>query len=249
MQESAIMSDEKRLALVTGGVQGLGAATAKRLQTDGFNVIATHLGGGEQAARFADDTGLPVYEWDVSDPVACEENLGQIQKEHGPVAVLVNNAGINRDAMFHKMSHDDWDAVMRVDLGSMFNMTSQVIKPMRENGYGRIINISSVNAQKGQPGQTNYCAAKAGIIGFTKALALECAGKGITVNVVAPGYADTEMVQKVPEKVLGGIIDSVPVGRLAEPSEVARCIAFLASEDAGFITGATLAVNGGLYMQ
>ncbi|MFP4536774.1 MAG: acetoacetyl-CoA reductase [Dichotomicrobium sp.] len=242
------MSDRGRIAVVTGGIQGLGAATARRLDHAGFNVAATHYGGGDTASKFADETGFPVYEWDVSDFAACEQAMAEIRETHGPVDVLVNNAGVNRDAMFHKMSRDDWDAVLRVDLGSMFNVTRQVIGGMRERGYGRIVNISSVNAQKGQVGQTNYCAAKAGIIGFTKALARESAGKGITVNAVAPGYANTPMVAKLPENILERIVGSVPVGRLAEPQEIARCVAFLASEEAGFITGATLSVNGGLYM-
>ena len=243
------MSDKRRLAVVSGGVQGLGEATAKELANFGFEIIATHLGADERAEAFKKDTGFPVYEWDVSDAAACEENLSKIEAEHGSIDVLVNNAGVNRDGMFHKMSRADWDAVMQVDLGSMFNMTRPVICGMRERGYGRIINISSVNAQKGQVGQTNYCAAKAGVIGFTKALALESAGKGITVNAVAPGYADTAMVEKVPDKVLEEIIDAVPLGRLAKPDEIARCVRFLASEDAGYITGATLSANGGSYMQ
>lgn len=242
------MSDRGRIAVVTGGIQGLGAATARKLDEGGFEVVATHYGGGDTASKFAGETGFPVYEWDVSDFAACEQAMAEIRETHGPVDVLVNNAGVNRDAMFHKMSREDWDAVLRVDLGSMFNVTRQVIGSMRERGYGRIINISSVNAQKGQVGQTNYCAAKSGIIGFTKALARESAGKGITVNAVAPGYADTPMVAKLPEKILERIVGSVPVGRLADPQEIARCVAFLASENAGFITGATLSVNGGLYM-
>lgn len=242
------MSDQGRIAVVTGGIQGLGAASCRKLAERGFNVIATHLGGGDRARAFADDTGFPVYEWDVSDAGACEEGMARIHEGHGPVDVLVNNAGVNRDRMFHKMSREEWDAVISVDLGSMFNMTRQVIGGMRERGYGRIINISSVNAQKGQAGQTNYCAAKAGVIGFTKALARESANKGITVNALAPGYADTPMVEKVPDEIMETILKQVPVGRLAEPHEIARCVAFLASEDAGFVTGATISVNGGLYM-
>ncbi len=242
------MSDQGRIAVVTGGIQGLGAASCRKLAERGFKPIATHLGGGDRAEAFANETGFPVYEWDVSDFGACEEAIARIRSEHGPIEVLVNNAGVNRDRMFHKMSRDEWDAVLRVDLGSMFNVTRQVIGDMRERGYGRVINISSVNAQKGQMGQTNYCAAKAGVIGFTKALARESAGKGITVNALAPGYADTPMVEQVPDDIMDNILKQVPVGRLAEPHEIARCVAFLASEDAGFITGATLSVNGGLYM-
>jgi len=242
------MSDRGRIALVTGGIQGLGAATCRKLAERGFRPVATHLAGGDRAKAFADDTGFPVYEWDVSDVGACEEWMARIREEQGPIEVLVNNAGVNRDKMFHKMSRDEWDAVLQVDLGSMFNVTRQIIGEMRERGYGRIINVSSVNAQKGQAGQTNYCAAKAGVIGFTKALARESANKGITVNALAPGYTDTPMVEKVPDAIMDNILSQVPVGRLAEPHEVARCVAFLASEDAGFITGATLSVNGGLYM-
>jgi len=242
------MSDHGRIAVVTGGIQGLGAAMCRTLAERGFNPIATHLGGGDRARAFADETGFPVFEWDVSDISACEDGMARIREAHGPVDVLVNNAGVNRDQMFHKMSRDEWDAVLRVDLGSMFNVTRQVIADMRECGYGRIINVSSVNAQKGQAGQTNYCAAKAGVIGFTKALARESASKGITVNAIAPGYTDTPMVDKVPDEIMETILKQVPVGRLAEPQEIAGCVAFLASEEAGFITGATLSVNGGLYM-
>lgn len=242
------MSDEGRVALVTGGVQGLGAATALALSEAGFNVAVTHLGAGERARRFAQDTELPVYEWDVSDFEACRNGVARIADGLGPVEVLVNNAGVNRDRMFHKMTREDWDAVIDVDLGSMFNMCRQVIEGMRERRYGRIINISSVNAQKGQAGQTNYCAAKAGVLGFTRALARENAGKGITVNAIAPGYADTPMVAAVPSGVLEKIVQEVPLNRLAEPWEIARCVVFLASEDAAFITGATLSVNGGLQM-
>lgn len=242
------MSDQGRIALVTGGIQGLGAATCRTLAERGFKPIATHLGGSDRANAFADETGFPVYEWDVSEVSACEQAIARIREEHGPIEVLVNNAGVNRDKMFHKMSREEWDAVIRVDLGSMFNVTRQVIEEMRERGYGRIINLSSVNAQKGQVGQTNYCAAKAGVIGFTKALARESANKGITVNALAPGYTETPMVEKVPDEIMENILKQVPVGRLAEPHEIARCVAFLASEDAGFITGATLSVNGGLYM-
>jgi len=242
------MSDQGRIAVVTGGIQGLGAATCKTLAEHGFQPVATHLGGGDQARAFADATGFPVFEWDVSDVSACEDGIARIREAHGSIDVLVNNAGVNRDKMFHKMSREEWDAVLRVDLGSMFNVTRQVIGDMRERGYGRIINISSVNAQKGQVGQTNYCAAKAGVIGFTKALARESAGKGITVNALAPGYTETPMVEKVPDEIMDNILKQVPVGRLAEPHEIARCVAFLASEDAGFITGATISANGGLYM-
>jgi acetoacetyl-CoA reductase len=242
------MSDDRRIAVVTGGIQGIGAASCRTLAERGFRPVATHLGGGDRAKAFAEETGFPVYEWDVSDYGACETAMAQIREEQGPIDVLVNNAGVNRDKMFHKMSREEWDAVIQVDLGSMFNVTRQVIGEMRDRGYGRIINLSSVNAQRGQLGQTNYSAAKAGVIGFTKALARESASKGITVNALAPGYTETPMVERVPDEIMDNILKQVPVGRLAEPHEVARCVAFLASEDAGFITGATISVNGGLFM-
>lgn len=242
------MAAEKRTALVTGGVQGLGAAAARALADAGVTVAVGHLGGGERAEAFGQDTGIPVFEWDVSDIEACEHGVAAVEDAIGPIDILVNNAGVNRDGMFHKMDREAWDAVLRVDLGSMFNVTRQVIAGMRERGFGRIINISSVNAARGQAGQTNYCAAKAGVEGFTRALARESAGKGITVNAIAPGYADTAMVEAVPDKVLEQILDAVPLSRLAEPAEIGRCVRFLASDEAGFITGATLPVNGGLRM-
>jgi len=238
----------KRVALVTGGVQGLGEAAARALQNGGFAVAATHLSGGETAHAFGEKTGIPVFEWDVSDFDACRRGIVEVEEKLGPVDVLVNNAGVNRDTMLHKMSHEDWDAVLRVDLDSMFNMCRPVIVGMRERGYGRIINISSVNGQRGQAGQTNYCAAKAGILGFTRALARESASKGITVNAIAPGYSDTPMVDAVPSEIMEGTLEKIPVGRLAEPEEIGRAVAFLASEKAGFITGATLSLNGGLFM-
>lgn len=242
------MTTTERTALVTGGVQGLGAAAARALGDAGVRVAVTHLGQGARAAEFGDETGMPVFEWDVSDHDACAQGIAEVEKAIGPLDILVNNAGVNRDGMFHKMAREDWDAVLRVDLGSMFNVTRQVIGGMRERGFGRIINISSVNAGRGQAGQTNYCAAKAGVEGFTRALARESAEKGITVNAVAPGYADTPMVAAVPDRIIQGILREVPVSRLAEPMEIGRCVRFLASDDAGFITGATLAVNGGLKM-
>lgn len=242
------MTDDGRVALVTGGVQGLGAASARALLASGFRVVAGHLGGGERARRFAAETGIPTREWDVADEKACQDGVRMIEDEFGPVEVLVNNAGINRDRMFHKMSREDWDAVIDVDLGSMFNMTRQVIEGMRSRRYGRIINISSVNGQKGQAGQTNYCAAKAGVIGFTRALARESATKGITVNAITPGYADTPMVDAVPTRIMEAIVEEIPMHRLADPAEIGRCVAFLAAQDAGYITGAVLSVNGGLHM-
>jgi len=223
------MTDQTRTALVTGGVQGLGAAAAKALAGAGVTVAAAHLGAGARAKAFADETGMPVFEWDVSDYDACVQGVKDVEAAIGPLDILVNNAGVNKDVMFHQMDRDDWDAVIGVDLGSMFNLTRQVIGGMRARGFGRIINISSVNAARGQAGQTNYCAAKAGVEGFTRALARESAAKGITVNAIAPGYADTAMVAAVPD-------------------EIGRCVRFLASDDAGFITGATLPVNGGMRM-
>lgn len=243
------MSDDKRVALVTGGIQGLGAAAAHSLADAGVKVAVTHLGGGERADAFGKETGMPVYEWDVADPVACAEGVAAVEKDVGPIDILVNNAGVNRDKMLHKMSRADWDAVIDVDLGSMFNMCRAVIEGMRERESGRIINISSVNAERGQLGQTNYCAAKAGILGFTRALARESAPKNITVNAITPGYADTPMVDQVPDEIIEDIIGSVLMHRLAKPEEIGHCVAFLASEGAGFITGATLPVNGGFHIR
>ncbi|WP_296643396.1 acetoacetyl-CoA reductase [Roseinatronobacter sp.] len=242
------MTDQTRTALVTGGVQGLGAAAAKALADAGVSVAATHLGAGDRAKAFTDETGIPVFEWDVSDYDACAKGVRDVEDAIGPVDILINNAGVNKDGMFHKMDREDWDAVIGVDLGSMFNVTRHVIGGMRERGFGRIINISSVNAARGQMGQTNYCAAKAGVEGFTRALARESAAKGITVNAIAPGYADTSMVKAVPDDMVEKILDMVPMSRLAEPKEIGRCVRFLAADDAGFITGATLPVNGGMRM-
>ena len=242
------MTDQNRSALVTGGVQGLGAAAAKALADVGVTVAATHLGAGDRARAFADETGIPVFEWDVSEYDACTKGLKDVEEAIGPLDILVNNAGVNRDVMFHKMDRDDWNAVIGVDLGSMFNVTRQVIGGMRERGFGRIINISSVNAARGQMGQTNYCAAKAGVEGFTRALAHESAAKGITVNAIAPGYADTAMVDAVPDEMVESILDMVPMSRLADPEEIGRCVRFLAADDSAFITGATFPVNGGMRM-
>ncbi|WP_292286030.1 acetoacetyl-CoA reductase [Marivita sp.] len=242
------MTDQTRTALVTGGVQGLGAAAAKALADAGATVAATHLGAGDRAKAFFDETGIPVFEWDVSDFDACAKGVRDVEDAIGPLDILVNNAGVNKDGMFHKMDREDWDAVIGVDLGSMFNVTRHVIGGMRERGFGRIINISSVNAARGQMGQTNYCAAKAGVEGFTRALARESASKGITVNAIAPGYADTSMVEAVPDEMIEKILKMVPMSRLAEPDEIGRWVRFLAAEDAGFVTGATLPVNGGMRM-
>ena len=238
-----------RVAVVTGGTRGIGEAISKGLQAAGYTVAATYAGNDEKANAFKDATGIAVYKWDVADPKQCEDGLARLQAEVGPVDVLVNNAGITRDGTFHRMSFEQWSAVIRTNLDSMFTMTRPLIGGMRERGYGRIIIISSINGQKGQVGQTNYSAAKAGVIGFAKALAQENARNGVTVNVIAPGYIATEMVQAVPEDVLKTkILPLIPVGRLGEAEEIARAVVFLAGEDADFITGSTLSVNGGQYM-
>ena len=238
-----------RVALVTGGTRGIGAAISTAMKDAGYNVVASYAGNDEAAAKFKDETGIPVYKFDVGDFDACAEALGQIKADVGAVEVLVNNAGITWDKPLHKMEKKTWDAVINTNLSGLFNMCRNVIDDMRGANFGRIINISSVNGQKGQFGQTNYSAAKAGEIGFTKALALETASKGITINAIAPGYIATEMVLAVPEDVLNNVIlPTVPVGRLGESAEIARCVVFLASDDAGFVTGSTLSANGGLYM-
>jgi acetoacetyl-CoA reductase len=238
-----------RTALVTGGTRGIGAAISKALKAAGYKVAANYGGNDEAAAKFKAETGIPVFKWDVSSFDACAAGVKQVEAELGPVDVLVNNAGITRDGFFHKMTVDQWNAVINTNLGSLFNMTRQVIEGMRERSFGRIINISSINGQKGQAGQVNYSSAKAGDLGFTKALAQECANKGITVNALCPGYIGTEMVQAVPKEVLDKkILPLIPVGRLGGVEEMARCVVFLASDDAGFITGSTLSANGGQYM-
>ena len=237
-----------RVAVVTGGTRGIGRAISENLKAKGYEVAA-NFGGNEEAANaFQAETGIQVFKWDVGSFEACTQGLAEVEAKLGPVDVIVNNAGITRDSMLHKMSQEQWDEVIRVDLNSLFNMTRPVINGMRDRGFGRIISISSINGQKGQMGQANYSAAKAGLIGFTKALAQENARKGITVNAVAPGYIDTEMVAAVPEKVLESIIAQIPVGRLGKASEIADCVAFLASDDCGFITGATITANGGQYL-
>ena len=238
-----------RVALVTGGTRGIGAAISTALKKAGYTVAANYHGNEEAAAKFKAETGIPVYKFDVSDAAACEAGIRAIESELGPIEVLVNNAGITRDGMFHKMTFEQWSAVIRTNLDSMFTCTRPVIEGMRERGFGRIVLISSINGQKGQMGQSNYSAAKAGVIGFAKALAQENANKGVTVNVIAPGYIATEMVKAVPEEVLKTkILPLIPVGRLGEAEEIARSVLFLASDDAGFITGSTLTVNGGQYM-
>ena len=237
-----------RVALVTGGTRGIGRAIVERLKADGLKVAAGYSGNEEAALACSRELGVMVVKGNVGVFDDCRRAVDQVEAELGPVDVLVNNAGITRDTAFHKMAVDQWVEVIRVNMDSVFNMTRQVIEGMRERGWGRIINISSINGQKGQVGQTNYSAAKAGMIGFTKALALENAKKGVTVNAIAPGYIDTEMLQAVPEKVLQGIIDQIPVGRLGRGEEIADMVSFLAGERAGFVTGATLTLNGGQYL-
>ena len=238
-----------RTALVTGGTRGLGAAMAHALKEAGYAVAATYAGNTEAAQTFAEETGVAVYRWDVADAAACADGVAQVEEELGPVDVLVNNAGITRDAFLHKMDAEQWRAVIATNLDSLFHMCRAVVPGMRLRGFGRIVNISSINGQKGQIGQTNYAAAKAGMIGFTKALAQEVARKGITVNAIAPGYCDTDMVRAVPAEIVEKqIISAIPVGRLGTPEDIARAVVFLAADEAGFITGATLTINGGHYM-
>ena len=237
-----------RVALVTGGTRGIGAAICKALKAGGYKVAANYGGNDAAAQKFKAETGIPVFKWDVSSYEACADGIKKVEAEVGPVEVLVNNAGITRDAMFHRMKPDQWSAVINTNLGSLFNMCRPVIEGMRERKFGRIVNISSINGQKGQAGQTNYSAAKAGELGFTKALAQEGARSGITVNAICPGYINTEMVQAVPKDVLEkSILPLIPIGRLGEPEEIARCVVFLASDEAGLITGATLSANGGQF--
>jgi acetoacetyl-CoA reductase len=238
-----------RIAVVTGGSRGIGAAISKALKAEGYTVIANYAGNDEAAQKFKAETGIEVRKWDVSDYAACESNLKKIENEIGPVDILVNNAGITRDAFFHKMSPEQWYQVINTNLNSLFNMTHPIWDGMRSRGFGRVICISSINGQKGQMGQANYSAAKAGDIGFVKALAQEGAAKGITVNAICPGYIGTEMVRAMPQDVLEKrILPHIPVGRIGEPEEIARCVVFLVSEQSGFITGATLTANGGQYM-
>jgi acetoacetyl-CoA reductase len=237
-----------KVAIVTGGTRGIGYAISKRLKDDGMTVAAIYGGNAEAAQKCADEIGVSTYQCDVSDYGACQDVVGQIEKDHGEVAVLVNNAGITRDGAFHKMTAEQWKDVISTNLDSVFNMTRPVIEGMRERNFGRIVNISSINGQKGQFGQTNYSAAKAGLIGFTRALAQECARKGITVNALAPGYIATDMVAAMKQEVLDQIVSGIPVGRLGTPEEMAHMVSFLASEDSGFITGAVLTANGGQYI-
>lgn len=237
-----------RGALVTGGTRGIGAAIAKHLKSMGYNVAATYVGNTEAAQQFSKETRIHVHRWDVSNYDACVEGIQHVERDIGSVDILINNAGITRDAFFHKMTPTQWIEVINTNLNSVYNTTSQVINGMRERGFGRIVNISSINGQKGQIGQSNYSAAKSGLIGFTKALALENANKGITVNAIAPGYIDTDMVAHVSPEILAKIVAQIPVGHLGRPEDIARCVGFLVSDDAGFITGSTLTANGGQYL-
>jgi acetoacetyl-CoA reductase len=237
-----------RVALVTGGTRGIGAAISKALKAAGYTVAASYAGNDEAAQKFKAETGIAVYKWDVSSYEACSAGIKQVEAEVGPIDVLVNNAGITRDAMFHRMKPEQWTEVITTNLGSLFNMSHPVFSGMRDRKFGRIVNISSINGQKGQMGQVNYSAAKAGELGFTKALAQEGARAGITVNAICPGYIATDMVKAIAPDVLAkNILPLIPIGRLGEPEEIARCVVFLASDDAGLITGATLTANGGQY--
>jgi acetoacetyl-CoA reductase len=237
-----------RVALVSGGTRGIGAAICRALHAAGYKVAANYGGNDAAAQQFNQETEIAVYKWDVSSFEACDAGIKQVEAELGPIDVLVNNAGITRDGMFHRMTPEQWNAVIGTNLGSLFNMTRQVIGGMRDRKFGRIVNISSINGQKGQMGQVNYSAAKAGELGFTKALAQEGARSGITVNAICPGYIATDMVKAVPKDVMEkNILPQIPIGRLGEPEEIARCVVFLASDDAGLITGATLTANGGQY--
>lgn len=237
-----------RVALVTGGTRGIGRAICEALQADGFTVVANYAGNEEKARAFTEETGIPAYKWDVGEHEETLAGCARVEAEVGPIDVVVNNAGITRDGTLLKMSFDDWRDVLRINLGGCFNMAKATFPGMKERGWGRIVNIGSINGQAGQYGQVNYAAAKSGIHGFTKALAQEGARFGITVNAIAPGYIDTDMVAAVPENVLEKIVAKIPVGRLGQASEIARGVAFLASEQAGFVTGSTMSINGGQHM-
>jgi acetoacetyl-CoA reductase len=238
-----------RIALVTGGTRGIGAAISRALRDTGVTVAASYAGNDEAATRFKTETGVPTFKWDVGDFDACAEGVKRVEAEVGPIDILVNNAGITRDGFFHKMTQEQWRAVLTTNLDSLFNVTRPVIDGMRARNWGRVIVISSINGQKGQMGQVNYSAAKAGDIGFVKALAQESANKGITVNAICPGYIGTEMVQAIaPEVLKAKILPQIPVGRLGLPEEIGKAVAYLASEDASFVTGSTLSINGGQHM-
>ncbi len=237
-----------RVAIVTGGTRGIGEAICKRLQRQGHQVIANYAGNEEKAKAFTAATGIPAIRWDVGDHEACIHNCNDIAAEYGPVDIVINNAGVTRDGVLHKMSFDDWNEVMRINLGGCFNMAKATFPGMRERGWGRIVNIGSINGQAGQYGQVNYAAAKSGIHGFTKALAQEGAKYGVTVNAIAPGYIDTDMVAAVPAPVLEKIVAKIPVGRLGMAEEIARGVAFLTNDNGGFMTGSTMSINGGQHM-
>ena len=237
-----------RITLVTGGCRGIGAAISIALKAEGYTVAATYAGNDQKAEAFTGKTGIKTFKWDVSDYDACVAGIAAVEADLGPVDILVNNAGITRDAPFHKMNRDQWNDVMRTNLDGAFNMTHPLWKGMRDRKFGRVVNISSINGQKGQFSQANYSAAKAGDIGFTKSLAQEGARAGITVNAICPGYIATEMVMALPKKVRNSIVAQTPTGRIGEASEIARCVIFLASDDAGFITGSTLTANSGRYV-
>ena len=237
-----------RVAIVTGGTRGIGKAVSLGLQAHGFTVVANYAGNEAKAKAFTDETGIRAYKWDVGNHQACLDGCARVAEEIGPIDVVVNNAGITRDGTLHKMSFDDWNEVMRINLGGCFNMAKATFPGMRERGWGRIVNIGSINGQAGQYGQVNYAAAKSGIHGFTKALAQEGAKFGVTVNAIAPGYIDTDMVAAVPPPVLEKIVAKIPVGRLGQASEIARGVNFLCSENGGFVTGSTLSINGGQHM-
>nr|WP_298932034.1 acetoacetyl-CoA reductase [uncultured Erythrobacter sp.] len=237
-----------RVAVVTGGTRGIGRAICEQLKEDGFNVIANYAGNDAAAQQFSDETGVATYKFDVGDHEATLAGCEQIAAEVGPVEVVVNNAGITRDGTLHKMSYDDWHEVMRINLGGCFNMSKACFPGMRDRKWGRIVNIGSINGQAGQYGQVNYAAAKSGIHGFTKALAQEGARTNVTVNAIAPGYIDTDMVAAVPQGVLDKIVAGIPVGRLGQAGEIARGVSFLCSEEAGFVTGSTMSINGGQHM-
>lgn len=237
-----------RVALVTGGTRGIGEAICTTLKEKGYKVVANYGGNDQAAQEFTSRTGIPTAKFDVSDFDAVQTAMAEVESTYGPVDVLINNAGITRDGTMHRMSFEKWDAVIQTNLASCFNTSKAVIEGMRERGFGRIINVGSVNGQAGQYGQVNYAAAKSGIHGFTKALALENAAKGITVNAIAPGYVDTDMVRAVPEDVLVKIIKTIPVGRLGRPEDIANSVAFLVDDESSFITGSTLSINGGQHM-
>jgi acetoacetyl-CoA reductase len=233
---------------VTGGTRGIGEAISLKLKNAGYKVAAGYGGDDKTASRFTDTTGIPAWKWDVGDFDQCQDAVRKVEKALGPVDILVNNAGITRDGTMHKMTYKDWSEVIQTNLSSCFNMSNATFNGMRSRGFGRIVNIGSVNGQTGQFGQANYAAAKSGIHGFTKALAQEGAAKGITVNAIAPGYVDTDMVRKVPDNLLEKIVEKIPVGRLGRAEEIARGVAFLVADEAGFITGSTLSINGGQHM-